>query len=587
MKMDKNNCFLFSILIFALGLRIAAFFSLKDTIYYKFLLYDEIVYHQWAIKIAQGDHPSFVIHDFAPLYAWIMGGIYTLLSPDYFYIRIFNIVLGLMTCFAIYLSGKELKNRRVGLLAILIAAIYNPFIFFNILIHKTSLSIFLFSFLIWLFVSLMKQDSIIKAIFLGVCTGLLINVRSNAIVIIPVIIFFILKRMYTDKRPVKKMGTVFLMFFIGNLVALSPFGIINYTLTEKISVMPTSGFNLYIGNNTINSEPYYRPMPFAVSIPSLQAKQFVIEASRRTGEKLDAKQASSFWTNKVITIVTQSPEKFVLKIIRKILALFNRAETADNHHIDFLSQFIKFFNSPLPGIWLIMPFGLASLIFFIPSSKVIKALFFVWCAYALTLVLFFTNVRIRLPLMTILIPVTAFGIDALYSMVKRKKKIQISIFICIALFFYLLAIVPVKGADDITGHLNTHARALISSGELKDATAYWEKSSNMERSYSGYANLSLAGIYKKNEDFKKAHIYLNKIKCSSFIAAHKFDLQGDVLRLERKYDKAAQAYIRSLEINYGQRKVWEKLILLKKKENKRDAYKLYQKYKYVSSFYEN
>jgi 4-amino-4-deoxy-L-arabinose transferase-like glycosyltransferase len=587
MKPEKTRVLLFLILLLAVALRSAALFSLKDTVYYNFLLYDEEVYHHWAVKIAQGDFLYYAIHDFAPLYAWIMGGIYKLLSPDFFYIRIFNMLLGVITCYILYLAGKELKDRWTGLIAAFLACIYKPLIFFNILIHKTSLSVFLFSSAVWLLVSLMKKDSLTKLIFAGFCTGLLINVRSNAIVIIPVIIFFILKKLYKDRKPVKHLSLALFMFILGNTAALAPFGIINYKLTHNFSVMPSGGFNLYIGNNTVNSEPYYRPLPFASSVPSLQATQFIIEAARRTGERLTAKQASAFWTNEAIIVITQSPGKFALKTGRKILALLNRAEVADNHHIQFLNRFINFLKLPLPGIWLILPFGLTSLLFLYSSSETIKALFFVFWAYAFTLVVFFTNVRIRLPLMAIIIPMAAFGMSALYSWMKEKKRKQISKFALAAAGLYLLALVPVHGADDITGHLNTHARALSMAGKSDEALTYWEESSGMDGSYSGYANLSLAGAAAQNGDMRKAHDYLDKIQPSSFTAANKYSMTGDILRLENKEDEAVKAYARSLEINYGQIDVWKKLILLKNKKDKNEAYEAYQQYKYVSSFYQN
>ncbi len=587
MKMDKNSIWLFSILLLALALRIAALLSLKDSIYYNYLLYDENVYHTWAVKIARADYSSFIIHDFAPLYAWVMGGIYKLISPDFFYVRIFNIILGVITCYIIYLAGRELKDVPTGLVAAFMAGIYKPFIFFNITIHKTTLSVFLFAILVWLFIYLLKKDSLIKVVCAGLCTGLLINVRSNAIVIIPVIIFFILKRGYVQKSSVKQLSLIFLMFCIGNIAALAPFGIINYKMTKEISVMPSGGFNLYIGNNTVNSEPYYRPLPFASSVPSLQATQFIIEASKRAGKKLDAGQASSFWTNKVIMTVSQAPGKFAVKTGRKILALLNRAEVADNHHLGFLSRHIKFFGLPLPGIWLIMPFGLATLIFFFSSSGTIKALGFLFLAYAFTLVIFFTNVRIRLPLITILIPMTAFGISAIYSWIKENRSSQIFRFICVALFFYVLASVPVKSANDITGHLNTHAMALRSHGQVEKALSVWEKSSETEGSYSGYANLTLAKYQAAKGNIAKAHYYLNKIDSASFMAAAKFDFLGDLFRKENSIYKAIEAFKKSLEINYGQRGVWKKLILLVNKTDKKQAHKYYQEYKFVDSFYQD
>lgn len=90
----------------------------------------------------------------------------------------------------------------------------------------------------------------------------------------------------------------------------------------------------------------------------------------------------------------------------------------------------------------------------------------------------------------------------------------------------------------------------------------------------------------RNRDTGKALAYLNKIDPSSFAAADKYHMTGDFFNKQKNYDKAIHAYTQSLEINYGQKKVWDKLILLKKQHDRRDLLKLIHEYNYVSSFYQ-
>ena len=103
-----------AILFLALILRVLALLSLKESIYFDFLLWDERLYHSWAVKIANGTFQSSSVYEMAPLPAYFMAFIYKLFSPNVIYIRIVNIVFGVLTCYLIYLIGKEMTNRITG-----------------------------------------------------------------------------------------------------------------------------------------------------------------------------------------------------------------------------------------------------------------------------------------------------------------------------------------------------------------------------------------------------------------------------------------------------------------------------------------
>ena len=96
-----------AILLLALILRIVALLSLKESIYFDYLLWDERLYHNWAMKIANGTFQSSSVYEMAPLPAYFMAFIYRLFSPDVIYVRIVNIILGVLTCY----SGLSYRQR--------------------------------------------------------------------------------------------------------------------------------------------------------------------------------------------------------------------------------------------------------------------------------------------------------------------------------------------------------------------------------------------------------------------------------------------------------------------------------------------
>jgi 4-amino-4-deoxy-L-arabinose transferase-like glycosyltransferase len=520
-----------------------------------------------------------------------------------------NIIFGVFTCLFIYFIGRDLANRTIGLLSCLIAALYKPFIFVNITILKESLGLFLFSATVFLFISLLKDTdtsavkretrgdlpediykkwarSYGKILFLGISAGLLINVRQNCIVLLPVFPLFLLWRIYRKAFSAQKMALTVSVFLAGMFLAISPFLMHNYHTTGEFTAAPAGGFNLYLANNLANPYPYYRPVSFATSVPAEQAIQFIIEASRRAGKKLSPAEASSFWTREVIETARKHPGALARKLGQKTLALFNQFEAEDNYDLGFTSRFVPFFRLPFFAFWFVFPLGMAWMVLSIRKSEQTLALGVVVLIYALTLIAFFSNMRIRIPLLVILIPYAAMGGEMVYRILK-KKILPAEGRPYLIVFAVLTAIVflPVTGTGDLTAHYNTHAINLSSKGFDNEAIKYWQASSAMNRPYSAYANLSLAGMHYQRNDFSRGNFYLNKIPDDSFAAAGKYELLGNGLLKQRQIDQAISAFEKSLQINSGQIKARRMLIRLYEYRNPQKAVKEKLHLAYIESFY--
>jgi 4-amino-4-deoxy-L-arabinose transferase-like glycosyltransferase len=570
----------------ALLLRAFALFSLKNSIYFDFLLWDERVYHAWATKIADGTYQSTSIYEFSPLPAYLMALIYKIVSPDILYIRFLNIILGVFACYLAYLIGKEMANRTIGLFACLIAALYKPFIFYSIVPLKTSLSVFLFALTIYLFVAILNKYSMIKLLILGIAAGLMLNVRPNFVVITPLILLITLLSLFRKEAYKKSFFAALIVFIVGLSISIFPFMVRNYRVSGNFALTTSqTGFNLFIGNNLQNPDPYYRPVPFASSSPFKQGVQFTIEASRRTHKKLSPQEASSYWSREVFKMALEQPGAFIWKLLQKTLVFFNQFEAGDHYHMGFISDFVGFFKFPFPSLWLILPFGMAGMAVSCVRTGKFLALFSTFLLYASTLIIFFTTTRYRLPLLVILIPFAVIGISYLNFFIKTGQFKNIAVYSSIAIAFFIVEFIPVRGTGDMTAYYNTHAIILDSKGLKEEAIKYWENSSQMNRPFSAFANLALAGKYFKKGEITKTIYYLDKIPENSFSAAIKYEMIGDMLVHQGQIERAIAAYQRSLEINSGQRRPRLKLIRIYDNIDRERAFQEKEKFQYISSFY--
>lgn len=576
------------ILLLAAALRLAALFSLRSTIYFDYLILDERLYHETAVKIANGTWKTSSVYEFAPLYAYVMAGVYKLFSPDVVYVRYLNLIFGVLTCLGIGLVGRQIGGRRSGLAAMLVAALYKPLILYSVVPLKTALSAALFTWFIWSFLSGLNRSSGIRHWFsAGLAGGLMINVRPNFLVVLPVVVVFFLVVGFRDGLKPKRVLTSILLLLAGFGLCIFPFMLRNYRVAGEVALTASQGgFNFYAGNNLENELPYYRPVRFASSSPFFQGPQFNIEASRRAGRVLSPRESSAFWTRETLAQAWDSPRAFATKIGLKILAFCNRFEAGDHYDIDFIGQFARFFRLPMFDFDVILALAMAGLVAGLAGNRKILAGGIVFTVYGLTLIAFFCNSRYRLPLVSILIPLAVYAAHEFVHSMRAKKRARAGGMVLVAGLAMCVSWLPVTGTDDMTGYYNIHGLILSRQGRIEEAVPFWQTASKMNRSYSACADLALAGVYYQRGDREKALIHLDKIPDHSFAAADKYAFLGDLAVKGNNFQKAAAHYGRSLQINAGRQDVRKKYIRVLETTDPRAAARQKTDWLKIQSFYQ-
>ena len=570
----------------ALIVRGLALYSMSQTEDFRTLIIDEQIYHTWAAKLSAGTYTSTSAYKTSPLPAYVVGFLYKVFHPDPVYFRLLNIGLGTVTCGVLYLLGKEMANRQVGLCSALLAALYQPFILYSIVPLKTTLEAILFSLTALLLARALTGNGPWRFFLLGLATGLLNATRENTIVFSVIILAVLLWTNLRSGEPFKRSASQGGTFIVGVLLALSPFMVRNYvTAGELVLTTHQGGFNLYLGNQLDTMNPYYRPVPFASSNADELEIHFRIEASRRLGHLVSPGESERYWIQQAVDSALANPATFAAKQTYKLLALLNPAEASDHYDIEILSQFAKFFAFPFPSFGLIMPFGVAGLILKSTSSRAQLGVALLLIGYALALLPFHINGRYRLPFVVVLLPFVFICIEHLVHCFRTRRLARSAGCILLICLLGAMELIPVPGANDRTAYLNIHAWVLSQAGKEKEATAYWEQSSSMDGTFSAFANLSLARHALLQQNTGRTLMYLSKISDDSFAAATKHEVLGDMWRRQGRTSEALSEYERSLEINSGKLQVRRKLIELLEGVDKERALSESQLLNTISSIY--
>src|SRR5579862_3241784 len=181
-----------TLFIAALIIRVAVIFELRGTPVFAVLMGDARQYDTWAQQIASGQWMGTEVFYQTPLYPYALAILYKIAGHHVLLVRLAQALLGAVSCVLLGIAGTRFFDRRTGLIAGWLLAVYAPAIFFDATIQKSSLDLFLMTTMLAAlggFVYRQRWQSIAGA---GVAMALFMINRENARVLYPVVALWLL-----------------------------------------------------------------------------------------------------------------------------------------------------------------------------------------------------------------------------------------------------------------------------------------------------------------------------------------------------------------------------------------------------------
>jgi 4-amino-4-deoxy-L-arabinose transferase-like glycosyltransferase len=297
-----------------------------------------------------------------------------------------HILISTATIYLLFLFTRKLFNETAALLASFIAAILPEFIYAVLSFTPTIIYHFL---IISLMLVLLRYDSgKSKIVIPAFLIALIIYFRSEFILffILFLLLLFILKQY---KNLILAAAIVFVM--------LAPWSIRNYlTFNEFIPMSSSFGLNLYRGHNP------YQPGAWG-------EKRDYATIALTSGNRFEA-ELNKIYYNDAIKFIKENPAGAVKNIFIKQIYLwlyYPLDARTTNYFYIFPSLFLFIFF--IIGILLSIDYSRKKYIYlFLLYSGMVAALFFPLTRYQ-------TMMKI------IMIPFSAWGLEQIFSMIKRKK----------------------------------------------------------------------------------------------------------------------------------------------------------------------
>lgn len=400
---------------------------------------------EWAFALADGQDPHSLWFQ-SPLYSYMLAGMIRTVGWSVPVIVGLQVLLGLGAALLLERTLVLLQVPRPVRLALFAFMLLDPLLpFYAAFTHKTSLEIFLTAAVLWSGVRLAAAGGwpVAAALLFGFTCGAAALVRSTfqAVVGLPVLL--------ARGRRLAVLGAA----LAGAAPALL-WGVAHNSLAagELLPIQTSLGFNLYVGNNPGN------PLGEQVLPPELSVVPLEEEGSARTwaesrqGRSLRPSEVDAVFRTEVLRYLREQPDRFLATLGRKVVNYLHRQELADNERYSFLAP-------AAPLMWRNpLGWGLVMLAVFpalgwiaagwarrrsVPPAEAFAVLlaFFL----AATLVVFFSNSRLRVGHLTPWLAVVGIGLRYLAGMWSTWRGHALALGAVLLVPGIALAVLPVPG----------------------------------------------------------------------------------------------------------------------------------------------
>lgn len=513
-KAIKEWMVLVGLFALSFGLRLVFLNQVKDSPLYLPVVpgTDQYNFYRIGMGIAQGDIIGHEVYTSPPLYGYFLGGLFSLLGRGFYPIRLFQILIGSLSCLLIYLIAKRLFNRYVAIVAGSISALYGIFLFYEVSFLGSFLVIF--TLLASLYLVILSRRRYWLLIPSGIFLGLSILGRPNLLLVPPGVILWLLIWEGSKGKVALKNSVYFLM---GLFIIIAPVTIRNYCLSRDfILITSHGGINFFIGNNPQADGTYKVPQQMGgTQKDALDFAERV--AKQEMGRDIPLSQISNYWYKKGLNFILTQPGAYLKLLLRKISLFWHSYEIPLETNYYFARRFSSVLKLPLFTFFLISPLALLGIILTLKENKAeVRLILIVLLLIFISVVLFYVTSRYRLPCVPLAIILASFSIMRILSELrKRNLKWMLGYLPLLAILFLL------------TGS------SLFKPGNFNFAISYY----------------NLGNYFKRKGDLERAaQEYRRAIQSDPTMAVAHFDL-GNVLAYEGKTAEAIHHYHRVISLD--------------------------------------
>jgi tetratricopeptide (TPR) repeat protein len=421
-------------------------------------------YHDlWARSIVAGQPFGDKVFFRAPLYPYFLAVIYAALGTGPWAPRIVQGLLGIGSLILLHRIARRLVGKRVGILALALAVLYDLFPFYEGELLLKAVLVFLDLLAMERFVAYLRDGRDRDAILSGAVFGLSAITRPNILAVVPVLAL-LAAGWARRRRPA-------LLLALAALPApLAVTGLNWVRGGDAVFIASQGGLNFFLGNNRASDG-------WSAVAPELRPdwwggyEDMIRIAEKSAGRSLRPSEVSSYWTRRALEEIAADPARWVRLLVRKTYLWFGAEELSNNRDIGFWIPRFPVVDALPVRYALLAP--LAALgAFCLPWRRSAPLVLFV-VPYALSFIAFFVTSRYRLVTVPFLAILAAAALDRLACLARARATGALAVRLAaLAALFALLSsgLAPVRQPSPALSY-GEIARREMERGRWADAEA--------------------------------------------------------------------------------------------------------------------
>ncbi|UCC43042.1 MAG: glycosyltransferase family 39 protein [Candidatus Zixiibacteriota bacterium] len=380
------------------------------------LTVDNYYHHNWARTIADGNFLGDTTYFRAPFYVFCLASVYALVGPSLMAARVFGLIVGLGSIYMTYKLGQRLFDRRIGLIAALVHALYPIALYFEAELLLDSLFTLLLQIAVYKLVDWYENPGAGNLFLVGMWTGLAAITRPTALVLVPVVILIMVLR----KKSIRWLGKQCLVLITGLVVFVGPVFVRNLVVGgDAVLIASQGGINFYLGNNS-SADGVSAIMPEPLG-HNWRLNDITYIAESAAGRELGPGELSSYWWHRGLKWIGENPIDFAKLYLTKLSLLGSNYEFSNNRSLrDFSNKIWLLRINPL-SFGLIFPFALLGLGLSWGRNQITRPVTALVIVYSLTIALFIVNARFRLPLVPYVFIMGAAGAKVCFGLFSKGR----------------------------------------------------------------------------------------------------------------------------------------------------------------------
>lgn len=536
----------------ALLVRLIYFLQVRHCPLFQVPTIDAGVYYDLAKEFAHGHwlKPLGEPYWQPPFYPFILALWIKAAGTSVYAMKIAQLTLGSVNCALVTVLGAQLFNKRIGLIAGLIMAMYGPIIYFDGELLTPTLQIFFNSCALLILLRAVDKKSIMLFCAAGLALGLSTVTRPDgAVFVLASVIWLIIN--LRKNMPVKQIMAICLAMVSCAALPVIPITIRNAVVGKDTVLISTNGgLNFYIGNNPDEEKTReIRPGP---DWDALQAMPMQENPHAKPSAQ------SAYFYNKALKYAVDNPIAYIKLLFKKSVMFFTSIEGRRNHDLYFYRGYSPLY-SALMFRWgsfafpfgLLFPLAVFGLLRRKPEHNISLLCFFL-AAQFISVIAFFVCARYRITAIPVLIIFASYGAVEAWNMLKNRQGRNAVCAILLAVCALVVSNVNIYGVDRNLEHIDADTQFYMGSilgarGDFIGAYTGYMKSiaGNPHYEVSRFDFSELLMKLGDNAEAKRQLKECLRIDPGSPAANARlgeiFELEGNLTQAERHFEAAARS----------------------------------------------